>query len=169
MAAFTRNRNPCLARADQTCNTKPCAGAQNHTLSVRMSGCTADIFQMVIVEGDNSQCLCFKIIEDGDVLQVEALHHLARLHNPLAIGERNFIALDRAGNGNHCRARLDGCVIQNNSLDCIFQRCEIFGQQNRKFFWLGVGINQNSKAGIGAADITDKDRKNKVRIDIRHC
>jgi hypothetical protein len=62
---------------------------------------------VVVVERRDGQRLRLEIIDDHHILETEIGDHVVRADNPGAVGERNFIAVDRAGHGKNGRTRLD--------------------------------------------------------------
>jgi hypothetical protein len=103
--------------------------------------------------------LGFEIVDHHHILESEIPDHDLGLDHPVAIGQVDFIALDRAGHGEDGRSRLQRGAIEHSGLNCLVDGRVVGGCQNRKFLRLGIGVGEDGEACIGAADIADQDRK----------
>ncbi|MNU64021.1 hypothetical protein D3C71_532910 [compost metagenome] len=171
MPAFARHRKPHMAGINQPGNTKPCAWPKNDARSQHIFFAGADGVAVIVVQCCNRESLRFKVIDDDDVLQAEIGQHVLRFDNPMAVGERNLVTFDRAGNRKNGRDRLKRGLVQNRLLDGVVDRRifrRLHGGEVHRF---RKGIDQNGKAGVGTADVAKKDRKGQIFGigRLRHC
>jgi len=159
VTAFARNRHPARSCADHAGDAKAGAGSKHGAAAMRVTCSAAKFFQMPGFKRDDGERLRFKIVEHSNVAKTERIHHLVRFDHPCAIGEIDFVAFDRAGDCQHCRTRLDRCVVENSVLDCLIDGWIIRCLQDGKFLGFRIGVNQNGKSRIGTTDVTNQDRK----------
>ena len=165
MAAFARHRHPCMACADKTGNAKPRARSEYDAGGNHFFRLAANLFQMIAAERHDGKRLRLEIVQHGHVLETEIGDHLLRTHDPVAIGEVDFVTVDGTGHGENCGAWPDRSVIKNGALYRLIDGCIIRCLENGKFLRLCIGIHQDSKAGIGAADIADEYWKPETLFD----
>src|SRR5690606_38402830 len=125
MAAFARHRHPCMAGADKTGNAEPRARSKYDAGGGYLVRLAADLFQMIAAKRHDGERLRLKIIEHGHVVEAEIGDHLFRAHNPVAIGEVDFVTINGTGHSENGRAWPNGGVIENGALYRIIDGCII--------------------------------------------
>ncbi len=159
VAALAGHRNPAMTGMDETGDAEAGAGAEHDAAGGRFRLAGADLFHVLFAERHDGERLGLEIVENDHIAQAERLDHHARPHHPGAIGEFDLVAVDRTGDGEHRRTRLDRGAVEDGGLDRIVDRGKIGGLHDRELFGLRIGIDQDGEAGIGAADIADQDRE----------
>ncbi|OWK26230.1 hypothetical protein AJ87_02295 [Rhizobium yanglingense] len=132
--------------------------------SDKFSGCSANALAIVFTERGNRQCLRLEVVDDNHVLDAETFKHRVRTDDPVAIGQRNFIAVDRTGNGENSRTRAHVRLCKNALQDRFIDGSEIGCANVREIDGLGRGVRKNGEARIRSADIANQDRKRQVGI-----
>ncbi|ENN84511.1 hypothetical protein RHSP_72706 [Rhizobium freirei PRF 81] len=124
MAAFARHRYPLMLGMDQAGYAKPGAWPEHGARSGLVFRGLADAFAMVVGNLGDRQRLCFEVVDDKHVLDTEIGDHRLRADHPVAIGERNLVALHGACHGKDRRARLQLALFERQ-LDRVVDRLEI--------------------------------------------
>ena len=179
MAALARHRKPFVLCMHEAGDAEAGARPQHDARGECLPGGGADRLAMLVSQRADSQPLRFEIVDDQHIRHVEIGDHLARTHHPGAIGQRDVVAIDRPGDRKNGRARLDRGLVEHGSLDRVFDGREIGGLDDGKRPRIAIGVLENRKASIGAADIANEDRKRQVQVGIewrlhviaphRHC
>lgn len=160
-----------MTGVNQTGDAETRARSENDARRQHVFLAGADRLAVVVVKRCNRQSLCLEIIDDDDILQAEISQHALWLDDPVAVGERYLVAFDGAGNRKNGRDRLKRCLVQDRFLDGVVDRRifrRLHGGEVHRF---RKGIDQDGKAGIGAADVAKKDRKGQIFGigRLRHC
>jgi hypothetical protein len=133
-----------------------CAKTENDTGTARDDTAAADLRDIVVGRRGNRQRLRLEVVDDQHVLKPKAREHILRPDDPAGVRQRNFVALDRAGDGKDRRTRLHGRLVEDALLHRLLDRLETAGLDRRKLPRLGIGIHKQCEAGIRAADIADQ-------------
>ena len=153
-----------MAGMDQPGNAETGAGAEHDAAGRRLGRAAADLLHMLLAEGDDGQRLRLEVVEHDHVVEPEIGEHRPRPHHPWTIGQVDFVAVDRSGHRQHRRARLNRGPVEDRRLDRVVDGGEFGRLDDRKLLRLGIGVDQDREAGIGAADVADQDRKLQHRL-----
>ncbi|MNL20483.1 hypothetical protein D3C87_1417320 [compost metagenome] len=160
MAAFTRHGKPSVLGVKQACNAKTSAGAKYDPCCIDGRRIRADLFAVAIGQAGNCERLSLEVVEDEHRVKAEFADHFLRPNDPVAIGQIDFVAVDRTGNGKNCRTRLGKLGIVEDLVDDRVVDCLVIRSLHMdEVRCLAFGIDKNGEAGICAADISDQDRK----------
>src|SRR5690606_28044123 len=139
VAALAGDGYPGVSRMDQPCYAETCAGAEHHPSGSRFGFAAADLLHVRRPERDDGKRLSLEIVEHQHLFQTERGKHLPGPDDPVAIGQLDLVAIDRAGHGKHCGQWQNGCAVEDGGLDRFVDGREIRRLDDGELLRLSIG------------------------------
>src|SRR5690606_6204169 len=157
MAAFAGHRYPGVPYMHEARHTEPRARPEYDTTCGGFGLARPDALQVLLTESHDGQRLRLEVIEHDNVRKPHFTHHAAWPHDPGRVGHFDFVTVDGPGHRKHRRARYDGGAVEDRGLDGLVYGLVVGRLHGRKLLRFCIGIDQDRKARIGAANIPDQD------------
>lgn len=149
-------------RIDHGRDTQTCSRAKHDLRAVRVRRAGADLLDRISLQAGERQGLGFEIVENDHLLEIKSLDEIARLDDPVGVGERDALARDRACCGDDGRAGKKRAVIKQARL-CRFCEATVgVGRDTGDCLGRSVGIAHQREPCIRAPDVGDQDGKTEM-------